>query len=92
MKKKKQKKTDAAGKYTLPAAGPGWEPPLVDPAQLSPVQLLPHRPDPEQPPQVQLLPAPLDSAQTQQVQLLQMQRSALPYMGRAGKNLSLIHI
>ena len=86
MKKKKQKKTDAAGKYTRPAAGPGWEPPLVDPAQLSPVQLLPHRPDPEQPPQVQLLPAPLDSAQTQQVQLLQMQRSALPYMGRAEKN------
>ena len=86
MKKKKQKKTDAAGKYTRPAAGPGWEPPLVDPAQLSPVQLLPHRPDPEQPPQVQLLPAPLDSAQTQQVQLLQMQRSALPYVGRAGKN------
>ena len=31
MKKKKQKKTDAAGKYTLPAAGPGWEPSLPDP-------------------------------------------------------------
>nr|WP_302819930.1 HNH/ENDO VII family nuclease [Ruthenibacterium lactatiformans] len=56
MKKKKQKKTDAAGKYTLPAAGPGWEPSL---------------PDPEQPPQVQRL---------------QMQCSALPYVGRAGKN------
>ena len=85
MKKKKQKKTDAAGKYTRPAAGPGWEPPLVDPAQLSPVQLLPHRPDPEQPPRVQLLPYRPDPEQTPQVQLLQMQRSALPYMGRAGK-------
>ena len=71
MKKKKQKKTDAAGKYTRPAAGPGWEPPLTDPEQPPRVQLLPYRPDPEQPPQVQLL---------------QMQRSVLPYMGRAGKN------
>ena len=86
MKKKKQKKTDAAGKYMLPAAGPGWEPPLVDPAQLSPVQLLPHRPDPEQPPRVQRLPYRPDPEQTPQVQLLQMQRSALPYMGRAEKN------
>ena len=50
---------------------PGWEPPLTDPEQPPRVQLLPYRPDPEQPPQVQLL---------------QMQRSVLPYMGRAGKN------
>lgn len=71
MKKKKQKKTDAAGKYTLPAAGPGWEPSLPDPEQPPRVQWLPYRPDPEQPPQVQLL---------------QMQRSTLPYVGRAGKN------
>ena len=42
MKKKKQKKTDAAGKYTLPAAGPGWEPPLVDPAQLSHSEMEPN--------------------------------------------------
>ena len=71
MKKKKQKKTDAAGKYTLPAAGPGWEPSLPDPEQPPQVQRLPYRPDPARPPQVQLL---------------QMQRSALPYVGRAGKN------
>ena len=71
MKKKKQKKTDAAGKYTLPAAGPGWEPSLPDPEQPPRVQRLPYRPDPARPPQVQLL---------------QMQRSALPYVGRAGKN------
>ena len=50
---------------------PGWEPPLTDPEQPPRVQLLPYRPDPEQPPQVQLL---------------QMQRSVLPYMGRAEKN------
>ena len=50
---------------------PGWEPPLTDPEQPPRVQLLPYRPDPEQ---------------TPQVQLLQMQRSVLPYMGRAGKN------
>ena len=50
---------------------PGWEPPLTDPEQPPRVQLLPYRPDPEQ---------------TPQVQLLQMQRSALPYVGRAGKN------
>ena len=50
---------------------PGWEPPLTDPEQPPRVQLLPYRPDPEQ---------------TPQVQLLQMQRSVLPYMGRAEKN------
>ena len=70
MKKKKQKKPDAAGKYTLPAAGPGWEPSLPDPEQPPRVQRLPYRPDPEQPPQVQLL---------------QMQRSTLPYVGRPEK-------
>ena len=56
MKKKKQKKTDAAGKYTLPAAGPGWEPSLPDPEQPPRVQRLPYRPDLEQPPRVQRLP------------------------------------
>ena len=101
MKKKKQKKTDAAGKYTLPAAGPGWEPSLPDPEQPPRVQRLPYRPDPEQPPrvqrlpyrpdpeqppQVQRLPYRPDPARPPQVQLLQMQRSALPYVGRAGKN------
>ena len=86
MKKKKQKKTDAAGKYTRPAAGPGWEPSLPDPEQPPRVQRLPYRPDPEQPPQVQRLPYRPDPARPPQVQLLQMQRSALPYVGRAGKN------
>ena len=86
MKKKKQKKTDAAGKYTLPAAGPGWEPSLPDPEQPPRVQRLPYRPDPEQPPQVQRLPYRSDPARPPQVQLLQMQRSTLPYVGRAGKN------
>ena len=86
MKKKKQKKTDAAGKYTLPAAGPGWEPSLPDPEQPPRVQRLPYRPDPEQPPQVQRLPYRPDPARPPQVQLLQMQRSTLPYVGRAGKN------
>ena len=86
MKKKKQKKTDAAGKYTLPAAGPGWEPSLPDPEQPPQVQRLPYRPDPEQPPRVQRLPYRPDPARPPQVQLLQMQRSALPYVGRAGKN------
>ena len=101
MKKKKQKKTDAAGQYTLPAAGPGWEPSLPDPEQPPRVQRLPYRPDPEQPPrvqrlpyrpdpeqppQVQRLPYRPDPARPPQVQLLQMQRSALPYVGRAGKN------
>ena len=86
MKKKKQKKTDAAGKYTLPAAGPGWEPSLPDPEQPPRVQRLPYRPDPEQPPRVQRLPYRPDPARPPQVQLLQMQRSALPYVGRAGKN------
>ena len=86
MKKKKQKKTDAAGKYTLPAAGPGWEPSLPDPEQPPQVQRLPYRPDPEQPPQVQRLPYRSDPARPPQVQLLQMQRSTLPYVGRAGKN------
>ena len=71
VKKKKQKKTDAAGKFTLTAAGPGWEPSLPDPEQPPRVQRLPYRPDPARPPQVQLL---------------QMQRSALPYVGWAGKN------
>ena len=84
--KEKQKKTDAAGKYTLPAAGPGWEPSLPDPEQPPQVQRLPYRPDPEQPPQVQRLPYRPDPARPPQVQLLQMQRSALPYVGRAGKN------
>ena len=78
MKKKKQKKTDAAGKYTLPAAGPGWEPSLPDPEQPPQVQRLPYRPDPEQPPRVQRLPYRPDPARPPQVQLLQMQRSALP--------------
>ncbi len=41
---------------------------------------------PEQPPQVQRLPYRPDPARPPQVQLLQMQRSALPYVGRAGKN------
>ena len=86
MKKKKQKKTDAAGKYTLPAAGPGWEPSLPDPEQPPQVQRLPYRPDPEQPPRVQRLPYRPDPEQPPQVQLLQMQRSTLPYVGRAGKN------
>ena len=86
MKKKKQKKTDAAGKYTLPAAGPGWEPSLPDPEQPPRVQRLPYRPDPEQPPRVQRLPYRPDPARPPQVQLLQMQRSTLPYVGRAGKN------
>ena len=62
MKKKKQKKTDAAGKYTLPAAGPGWEPSLPDPEQPPQVQRLPYRPDPEQPPRVQRLPYRPDPA------------------------------
>ena len=65
MKKKKQKKTDAAGKYTLPAAGPGWEPSLPDPEQPPRVQRLPYRPDPEQPPQVQRLPYRPDPARPQ---------------------------
>ena len=65
---------------------PGWEPPLTDPEQPPRVQLLPYRPDPEQPPQVQRLPYRPDPARPPQVQLLQMQRSVLPYMGRAGKN------
>ena len=45
MKKKKQKKTDAAGKYTLPAAGPGISSgPYGGAQQLPALQTIPFQP------------------------------------------------
>ena len=50
MKKKKQKKTDAAGKYTRPAAGPGGSGPGISSGpyggaqQLPAVQTIPFQP------------------------------------------------
>ena len=62
MKKKKQKKTDAAGKYTLPAAGPGGSGPGISSGpyggaqQLPAVQTIPFQPLQIQPEPMQPLP------------------------------------
>ena len=57
MKKKKQKKTDAAGKYTLPAAGPGISSgPYGGAQQLPAVQTIPFQPLQIQPEPMRPLP------------------------------------
>ena len=62
MKKKKQKKTDAAGKYMRPAAGPGGSGPGISSGpyggaqQLPAVQTIPFQPLQIQPEPMQPLP------------------------------------
>ena len=62
MKKKKQKKTDAAGKYTRPAAGPGGSGPGISSGpyggaqQLPALQTIPFQPLQIQPEPMQPLP------------------------------------